>query len=73
MTPRERLRHRRMYLGLSLAELGQRAGLTKAHIHALEAGHSEMDNLTFINACCLAAALGMSLMELMEEPCRAAA
>jgi transcriptional regulator with XRE-family HTH domain len=55
----ERLRHLREAAGLSVAELAQRAGMQRTHVHAIEGGRKRQ--VLFDTATRLAAALGVAV------------
>lgn len=60
----ERLKVLRLEAGLSLAEAGERAGMTRSSWHDLESGHRK--NPTLRTAAAVARALNMSMLELLE-------
>lgn len=61
----ERLRQLREAAHLSVAELAQRAGLERTHLHALERGSKR--RLTWDTVCKLADALGVSVQAFRQE------
>lgn len=61
------IKERRLELGLTQAQLAQAAGINLRQIQKIESGEIRLDNITLANAARLAAALGCSIEELLEE------
>lgn len=61
----QRVKDRRLELGLTVQELAQRAGVSASYIYAIEVGArgSHVDKLVRI-----AEALGVSLLDIIHEP-----
>lgn len=55
---------RRHELSLTQARLAEKAGLNIRQVQKIEKGETDLGNLTFRNAVCLACALELSLEEL---------
>lgn len=66
MTPNERLRDLRQRRKMSLQNLADAVGLSKAHVHQLERDEDVMLSASYRNLCNIAAALGVSVSKLME-------
>lgn len=61
----ERVREARQAAGLSIAEAGRRAGISRSSWHDLESGHRG-NNPTLSTVAAVAQALGLSMLELLE-------
>lgn len=62
-----RMRWYREQRRLSLQDLADAAGCSKTHIWELEQNRSPMEGCSWRLLCSIAAALGISIMRLMEE------
>ncbi len=65
--PHERMRRLREAKRLSLQDLSDAVGLSKAHVWELERSTIRMEHASYHNLCNLAAALGVSLSVLMRS------
>ncbi len=60
------VRDRRKELGLTQAQLAAAAGVNLSQIQKIEAGVIKIENITLANAARIAAALGVTMEELLE-------
>lgn len=65
--PHERMKRLREGRRLSLQDLADATGLSKAHTWELERSTARMENASYSNLCNIAAALGVSLSALMQS------
>jgi transcriptional regulator with XRE-family HTH domain len=66
--PSERLRRLREARGLSLQQFADAVGLSKSHLWEIEQGRTPIDGMSYRNCCAVAAALGISVINLMRMP-----
>ena len=60
------LRERRTARGMTQAELAAAAGICKTQIQKIEAGQIQLGNVTLTNAARIAAALEITIEELLQ-------
>ena len=65
--PHQRMKRLREARRLSLQDLADAVGMSKAHTWELERSTERMERASYINLCNIAAALGVSLSVLMQS------
>lgn len=64
--PNERMKRLREQRRLSLQDLADAVGMSKAHVWELERSTIRLEHASYHNLCNIAAALGVSLTALMQ-------